>query len=105
MRGAIDRGDLMTIRSEASEMECVPLDWAAEIVLIILDKEPQNFEAAARRLVARASTERAASLRDLRLLIGALDEVSTYSGTHQRTQLLSVIGEITQRRRFPPQRR
>jgi hypothetical protein len=55
----------MAVRSLAGELPSVPLPIAAQITLLLLEREPESYAPAARRLIARLSTERAMPLRQL----------------------------------------
>jgi hypothetical protein len=63
LQRAIAKGDLMAVRSLAGELPSVPLPIAAEITVLLLEKEPESYALAARRLIARLASERALPLR------------------------------------------
>jgi hypothetical protein len=52
-RRALLRGDLAAVRAAAAELPPVPLDDAFEIVCLILEQEPERYERAAVRWLAR----------------------------------------------------
>ncbi len=47
------------MRSLAGELPSVPLPLAAEITVLLLEREPESYAPAARRLLARLASERA----------------------------------------------
>lgn len=53
------------MRSLAGELPTVPLPIAAEITVLLLEREPESYAPAARRLLARLATERVMPLRQL----------------------------------------
>jgi hypothetical protein len=65
LQRAIAKRDLLAVRSLAGEMSSVPLSLAAEITVLLLEREPESFVPAARRLVARLAEERTMPLRQL----------------------------------------
>lgn len=50
---AIEAGNLRQVRLVAAELQSIPIDIALEILLLIRDQEPDNFEPAAVRLAGR----------------------------------------------------
>jgi hypothetical protein len=69
-RRALDGGNLVLIRAAAEELPRVNLDDALAVCMAIRDAEPERFERAALRWLARYAVERATSLADVR---GATD--------------------------------
>src|SRR5689334_18782808 len=65
LQRALDKRDVMAVRSLAEELPNVPLPLAAEITVLLLEKEPEFYAPAARRLLARLAEERAMPLRQL----------------------------------------
>jgi len=57
--------DVLAVRSLAGELPAVLIPTAAEITVLLLEKEPESYASAARRLLARVATERAVPLRRL----------------------------------------
>jgi hypothetical protein len=57
-RRALQRGDLPAVRAAAAELPAVALGDALEIVCLILAQEPERFERAAVRWLARLLAER-----------------------------------------------
>jgi hypothetical protein len=53
----------------------VPLPIAAQITLLLLEKEPEAYVPAARRLLARLAAERTMPLRQLLDVAAILDEL------------------------------
>jgi hypothetical protein len=48
---------LAALRAAAAELPSVPLDDALEIVLLILEQEPQRFERSALRWLSRSPSD------------------------------------------------
>jgi hypothetical protein len=65
LQRALAKRDLLAVRSLAGELPSVPLPLAAEITVLLLEREPESYAPAARRLVARLAEERAIPLRQL----------------------------------------
>jgi hypothetical protein len=63
---ALATGNLHLIRSAAAELPHVDLVDALAVCMAIRDAEPQRFERAALRWLARYAVERATSLADVR---------------------------------------
>ena len=59
LQRALAKRDLLAVRSLAGELPRVPLPTAAEITLLLLEREPESYAPAARRLLARLAAERA----------------------------------------------
>src|SRR5262245_52222367 len=65
LQRALAKRDLLAVRSLAGELPTVPLPMAAEITLLLLEREPESYVPAARRLLARLASEREVPLRQL----------------------------------------
>ena len=65
LQRALAKRDVLAVRSLAGELPSVPLPTAAEITLLLLEREPESYAPAARRLLARLASERAMPLRQL----------------------------------------
>jgi hypothetical protein len=65
LQRALAKRDVLAVRSLAGELPSVPLPTAAEITLLLLEREPESYAPAARRLLARLATGRAMPLRQL----------------------------------------
>src|SRR5690242_3377639 len=80
LRRAIRSGDLLLIRSAAAEAR-VDLEDAFAILLIVAEKEPDRYDAAALRWLGRFCSEQGAraSLADLDLLRASLAALRTAS--------------------------
>jgi len=75
LQRALAKRDLLAVRSLAGELPSVPLPLAAEITVLLLEREPESYGSAARRLVARLATERAIPLRQLADVAAMLAEL------------------------------
>ncbi|MBA2349463.1 MAG: hypothetical protein H0V81_14340 [Solirubrobacterales bacterium] len=65
-RRALATGNLTLIRAAAAELPQVRLDDALEVCVLLRDREPQRYEAAAVRWIARFCVERVdVSLEDV----------------------------------------
>jgi hypothetical protein len=65
LQRALAKRDVLAVRSLAGELPTVPLPIAAEITVLLLEREPESYAPAARRLLARLGSERATPLRQL----------------------------------------
>jgi hypothetical protein len=65
-RRALDTGNLLHIRSAAAELPRVDLEDALSVCMAIREAEPERFERAALRWLARYAVERATSVADVR---------------------------------------
>jgi hypothetical protein len=93
LQRAIKAGDVLAVRSLAGELPEVPLPTAAEITLLLLERQPESYAPAARRLLARLASERVVALRrlvDVAALLAELEGDPAFSG---RERLLRLIGE------------
>ena len=57
-RRALQTGNLTMIRAAAAELPSVRLDDALEVCVLLRDREPERYEAAAVRWIARFCVER-----------------------------------------------
>ena len=65
LQRALAKRDVLAVRSFAGELPSVPLPIAAEITVLLLEREPESYAPAARRLLARFASERPMPLRQL----------------------------------------
>jgi hypothetical protein len=65
LQRALAAGDVLAVRSLAGELPEVPLTTAAEITLLLLEREPEAYAPAVRRLLARLADERVIALSGL----------------------------------------
>lgn len=75
LQRALAKRDVLAVRSLAGELASVPLPIAAEITVLLLEKEPESYAPAARRLLARLADERPLPLRQLADLARMLAEL------------------------------
>jgi hypothetical protein len=76
LQPALAKRDVLAVRSLAGELPSVPLPTAAEITRLLLEREPESYAPAARRLLARLASERTVPLRriaDIALLLAELE--------------------------------
>jgi hypothetical protein len=79
------------VRSLAPELNGpVTLEDAALITFLILEKEPESYPAAARRLIARLATESDLALDDLSEAAGILAQLE-WEPDQARSELLDLI--------------
>src|ERR1700722_18369613 len=72
-RRALEKGNLQLVRAAAGELPTIRLDDALRVCLLIRDRDPQRYERAALRWVARFAVEaRAATLSDVQAAAHAL---------------------------------
>ena len=72
-RRALEQGNLQLVRAAAGELPTIRLDDALAVCLLIRDRDPQRYERAALRWVARFAVEaRAATLPDVQAAARAL---------------------------------
>jgi hypothetical protein len=77
-RRALKTGNLAIIRSAAAELPSVNLGDALAVCVAIREAEPQRFERAALRWLARFCVERpAATVADVRLAAGAFERMGS----------------------------
>jgi len=82
-RDAIERGDLPLIRATAAELPAVNLHDALAVLAVIAAKEPEVYERAACRWLARLALERDVTLDRLGIALAALDALGSGSHTAQ----------------------
>lgn len=71
-RAALSAGDLPQIRSAVAELRWVNLSDALEVLEVIAQKEPELYERAACRWLARYAAERQVGLDDIGRALAAL---------------------------------
>jgi hypothetical protein len=72
-RRALEQGNLQLVRAAAGELPTIRLDDALRVCLLIRDRDPQRYERAALRWVARFAVEAgAATLGDVQAAAHAL---------------------------------
>src|ERR1700678_4324831 len=72
-RRALQQGNLQLVRAAAGELPTIRLDDALRVCLLIRDRDPDRYERAALRWVARFAVEaRNASLEDVQAAVAAL---------------------------------
>lgn len=77
LRRALAGGDLLAARTAASELPHVGLDEAAALLVLIAEKDPDKFDAAAVRFMGRACLERSfMTLGDAQLLAACLGQLA-----------------------------
>jgi hypothetical protein len=91
LQRALAKRDLLAVRSLAGEMPSVPLPLAAEITLLLSEREPSSYAPAARRLLARLATERAMPLRQLLEVAAILAELEADPAMKAGKRLVSIV--------------
>ena len=91
LQRAIDAGDVLAVRSLAGELPEVPLTTAAEITMVLLQREPHLYATAARRLLARLAAERSMALRQLVDAAAILAELECDPAMSARDKLLQLV--------------
>jgi hypothetical protein len=91
LQRALAKRDLLAVRSLAGELPSVPLPTAAQITLLLLEREPESYTSAARRLLARLASERAMPLRQLADVAAILAEFEADPATSAGKKLVSRI--------------
>ena len=71
----------------------VPLPTAAEITLLLLEREPESYAPAARRLLARLAAERSMPLRQLVDVAAILAELEADPAMSAGGKLLALVKE------------
>jgi hypothetical protein len=75
-RRALQQGNLQLVRAAAGELPTIRLDDALRVCLLIRDRDPQRYERAALRWIARFAVEaRAATLGDVQAAARALAQL------------------------------
>ncbi len=100
LQRALAAGDLLAVRSLAGELPEVPLPTAAEITLLLLEREPESYAPAARRLLARLAAERVVALRRLVDVAAILAELEGDPAMSARERLLQLVRDAP--RQSPP---
>ena len=93
LQRAIAAGDVLAVRSLAGELPHVPLPTAAEITLLFLEREPEAYAPAARRLLARLALERPVALGQLADAAAILAELEGDPAFTAKRKLLELIGQ------------
>jgi hypothetical protein len=75
LQRALTKRDVLAVRSLARELPSVPLPLAAEIAVLLLEREPESYAPAARRLIAPLAEERPMLLRQLAEIAAMLAEL------------------------------
>jgi hypothetical protein len=92
LQRALAKRDVLAVRSLAGELPSVPLSMAAEITVLLSEREPESYAPAARRLLARLAAEWAIPLRPLADLAALLAELAADPAPSVAAQkLVSVI--------------
>jgi hypothetical protein len=77
-RRALQKENLQLVRAAAGELPTIRLDDALHVCLLIRDRDPQRYEQAALRWVARFALEaHAATLIDVEAAVRALSQLPT----------------------------
>jgi hypothetical protein len=91
-RRALLRGDLPAVRAAAAELPAVPLDDALEIVCLILAQQPERFERAAIKWLARLLAERPVTeLREVERVVACLAALPDRRRGRAALELLSTL--------------
>jgi hypothetical protein len=93
LQRALAAGDVLAVRSLAGELPEVPLPTATEITLLFLEREPESYAPAARRLLARLADERVVALRRLADVAALLAELEGDPAMRARETLLHLVRE------------
>jgi hypothetical protein len=91
LQRALAKRDVLAVRSLAGELPSIPLPTAAEITLLMLEREPESYVPAARRLLARLATERAMPLRQLADVAAILAELEADPAMSSAERLMSFV--------------
>jgi hypothetical protein len=97
LQRAIAARDVLAVRSLAGQLPEVPLPTATEITLLFLEREPEAYAPAARRLLARLAVERAVALRRLADVAAILAELEGDPAMSARERLLRLVREAPRR--------
>jgi hypothetical protein len=87
LQRALAKRDVLAVRSLTGELPSVPLPTAAEITLLLFEKEPESYAPAARRLLARVASERAMPLRQLADVVAMLAHLEADPAMSAETRL------------------
>jgi len=93
LQRALAAGDLLAVRSLAGELSWVPLPIAAEITLLLAEREPETYPPAARRLIARLATERPVALTRLAELAATLADLQADLDQDAARRVLRLVRE------------
>jgi hypothetical protein len=91
LQRALAERDVLAVRSLAGELPSVPLPIGAEITLLLLEREPESYVPAARRLLGRLAPERAMPLRQLADVAAILAELEADPAISGAPRLLSLV--------------
>jgi hypothetical protein len=91
LQRALAKRDVMAVRSLAGELPSVPLPMAAEITVLLSEREPESYAPAARKLLARVATERAMPLRQLVHVAAILAELEADPATVAGRKLVALV--------------
>jgi hypothetical protein len=91
LQRALAARDVLAVRSLPGQLPIVPLRTAAEITLLLLEREPESYAPAARRLLARLATERALPLRHLADVAAILAELEGDPAMSPGERLISLV--------------
>ena len=97
-RRALDKGNLTSALSSATELQHVGLAEALELTLLILAKEPVRFRAAALRWHARYCGDTKASFEEATAVLGLL---SMLDGRRGKTAARALAGLLESRTLLP----
>jgi hypothetical protein len=98
LQRAIAARDLLAVRSLAAELPEVPLATAAEITMLLLEREPHAYAPAARRLLSRLASERVMALRQLGDVAAILAELECDPAMSARGKLIQLVREAPRSR-------
>jgi hypothetical protein len=84
---------VLAVRSLAGELPNVPLPTAAEITLLLLEREPESYAPAARRLLARLASGRVMPLRQLVDVAAILANLEADPAMGAGKKLVSLVQE------------
>jgi hypothetical protein len=91
LQRALAKRDVLAVRSLAGELPTVPLPLAAEITVLLLERELASYAPAARRLLARLAAERAmplGRLADVAAILAELEADPAISGAPKLRSLI-----------------
>ena len=91
LQRALEARDVLAVRSLAGELPSVPLPIALEITLLLLEREPESYVPAARRLLGRLAAERTMPLGDLADVAAILAELEGDPAISRAPRLLSLV--------------
>lgn len=91
LQRALAARDVLAVRSLAGELPTVPLRTAAEITLLLLEREPESYAPAARRLLGRLATERGMPLRRLAEVAAILADLEGDPRMNPGQKLISLV--------------